>query len=213
MPSPQLNEITIQTWVDGLFVQILPLNFTVTAKKENPGNQPRRTEVYWESRSGLAISPRADVSVCDFIQLQSIYLSHNVNTDVEQRRVEMNSPVPQHTRYIVSEYVHNLNDTEINMHARTHTLTHTLWHEFVYPARSGLKRTLVDPLSIWCVKSGRKSKSFPSFGPVWVVVPWGRRGETGSKVSLRLQSLGSVWSAARCQSQQRKLLVTGTNRR
>lgn len=32
-PSPLLNEITIQTWVDGLFVQILPLNFTVTAKK------------------------------------------------------------------------------------------------------------------------------------------------------------------------------------
>lgn len=32
-PSPLLNEITIQTGVGGLFVQILPLNFTVTAKK------------------------------------------------------------------------------------------------------------------------------------------------------------------------------------
>lgn len=28
-----LSEITIQTWADGLFVQILPLRYTVTAKK------------------------------------------------------------------------------------------------------------------------------------------------------------------------------------
>lgn len=34
-PSPLLNEITLQTWVDELFVQILALNFTVTAKKKS----------------------------------------------------------------------------------------------------------------------------------------------------------------------------------
>ena len=27
------------------------------------------------------------------------------------------------------------------------------------------------------------------------MVPWGRRGETGNKVSLSLQRLGSVWSS------------------
>lgn len=32
-PSLLLNEITIQALVDGLFVQILPLHFTVTAEK------------------------------------------------------------------------------------------------------------------------------------------------------------------------------------
>lgn len=38
-------------------------------------------------------------------------------------------------------------------------------------------------------------------------------GETGSKISQSLQSLGSVRSAAGCQKQQRKLLVKGSNHR
>lgn len=84
--------------MDYLF-KFLPLNFTVTAKKTSPDSRPQRTELYWESEIGLAVSPRADVAVCDFIQLHSVYLSHNVNTDVEQWWVEINSPVPQHTLY------------------------------------------------------------------------------------------------------------------
>lgn len=63
--------------------------------------QPQRTEGYWESQSGLAISPRADVYVCDFIQLQNIYLSLNVNIDAGQQWVEINSPVPQRTHYVM----------------------------------------------------------------------------------------------------------------
>lgn len=40
--------------------------------------------------------PWADVSLCNFIQLRSVYLSHRVNADVERRRRRgMNSPVPQ----------------------------------------------------------------------------------------------------------------------
>lgn len=39
------------------------------------------------------------------------------------------------------------------------------------------------PFPIWCVKSGRKSMPFPSFWPLWLVVPRGCWGETGSKVS------------------------------
>lgn len=95
--------------------------------KETPDGLSWRTEVYWESQSGSVSSPQADVSVCDFIQLLSVYLSRNVNSEAEQRWVEMNSPVPQHTHYIVfnalaiqPKYMH----------------IHTPWHEFVYPARS-----------------------------------------------------------------------------
>lgn len=71
------------------------------SQKETPDGQPWRTEVYWESQSGLAISPWVDVLACNFIQLRNIYLSHNVNTHVEQRQEEMNSPVPQHTCIIL----------------------------------------------------------------------------------------------------------------
>lgn len=35
---------------------------------------------------GRLFFPRAGVSVCNFIQLPNVYLSHSVNTDVERRR-------------------------------------------------------------------------------------------------------------------------------
>lgn len=166
------------------------------SQKTTPDSQPRRTELYWKFQSGLAVSPWADVAVCDFIQLLSIYLSHNVNSDVEQWWVEINSPVPQHTHYIVSNthtHTHNLNDTEIHMRK------HTRCGMSLFIQLGQDQRTVLVPFPIWCVKSGRKSKPFPSFWPLWVVVPWGSRGETGSKVSLSLESLGSVWGSTYCQ--------------
>lgn len=63
---------------------------------------PGRTGQYCKSQSELVSSPRTDVPVCDFIQLQNVYLSHYVNSDVEQLKGEINSPVPQHTPFIVS---------------------------------------------------------------------------------------------------------------
>lgn len=68
-----------------------------------PSGDPRWPVV--ENRGVLRISKwvdwyflllEADPSLCNFIQLRSVYLSHRVNTDVERRRRgEMNSPVPQ----------------------------------------------------------------------------------------------------------------------
>lgn len=49
--------------------------------------------------------PEADVSLCNFIQLRSVYLSHRVNTDVERRRRgEMNSPVPQRAPLLLCQW-------------------------------------------------------------------------------------------------------------
>lgn len=141
--------------------------------KRDPRWPAREQRCIENLKVGCFFSPWTDALLCDFIQLQSIYLSQNVNTDVEQWQEGMNSPVPQHTHYIVSN---------------THTYTHTLAGVCL---SSPVKTSVCSPFSfpIWCVKSGRKSKPFPSFWPMWVVVPWGRRGETGSKVLLSLQSL------------------------
>lgn len=71
--------------------------------QRRPSGDPRWPAA--ENRGVLRISkwdasyfflPEANPSLCNFIQLRSIYLSHRVNTDVERRRWgEMNSPVPQ----------------------------------------------------------------------------------------------------------------------
>lgn len=106
-------------------------------KKETPDRRAWRTKVYWESETGLVIRPQADVSVCDFIQLQNIYLSHYVNTHVEQRHLKMNSPVPQHTLYIMpSTHTHTYTEFSRHSYKCAYTRAHMLWHKFVYPARS-----------------------------------------------------------------------------
>lgn len=96
--SPPLNEITTQTRLHGSFSQSLPLHFPAAAKARpqmaGRGEQ-RRIENLQVGRLFIFL-PEADVSLCNLIQLRSVYLSHRVNTDVERRRRgEMNSPVPQ----------------------------------------------------------------------------------------------------------------------
>lgn len=174
------------------------------SQKETPDGRPQRTEVYWESQSGLVISRWADVSACNFIQLRSIYLSHNVNTDVEQRRGEMNSPAPQHTHYIVSN-THILNDTEIHM--RIHT--HMLWHEFVYPARSRPAYAPRSPSSfdVWKVEgnqshflhSGRCGLWFPGAGGARLAVKYCRAcrvWEVYGAPRVAKNNRGNCWSKA-----------------
>lgn len=96
--SPPPNEITAQTRPHGSFSQSLPLHFPVAAKRRPQvagGGEQRRIENLQVGRLFIFL-PEADVSLCNFIQLRSVYLSHRVNTDVERRRRgEMNSPVPQ----------------------------------------------------------------------------------------------------------------------
>jgi len=200
-PSPLLNEITIQTRVGGLFVQIWPLNFTVTAKKRTPDSRLGRTEAYWESRTGSAVSSQADVSVCDFIQLRGIYLSHNVNTDVEQRWGGINSPVPPtHTLHCVRR-TPNFNDTEkihMRSHTRSHTHTHTRCGNGLFIQLGQDQRTVSVPFPHLMCEKWKEIKAI-SFSLRAAVSRDGRGRHTGSKVSLRPQTLGSVWSAMRCQ--------------
>lgn len=94
--SPLLNEITPQVWVDGLFVQICHSTLQQKPVPRWPAAENRGVL----SVSGSTVSPQADVSGCNFIKLRGIYLSHNVNNDVEQWQEEMNSPAPQHIHRI-----------------------------------------------------------------------------------------------------------------
>lgn len=103
--SPPLNEITAQTRLHGSFSQSLPLHFPAAAKGRpqmaGRGEQ-RRIENLQVGRLFIFL-PEADVSLCNFIQLRSVYLSHRVNTDVERRR-EMNSPVPQRAPLLLCQW-------------------------------------------------------------------------------------------------------------
>lgn len=105
--SPPLNEITTQTRLHGSFSQSLPLHFPAAAKGRpqvaGRGEQ-RRIENLQVGRLFIFL-PEADVSLCNFIQLRSVYLSHRVNTDVERRRRgEMNSPVPQRAPLLLCQW-------------------------------------------------------------------------------------------------------------
>lgn len=105
--SPPLNEITTQTRLHGSFSQSLPHHFPAAAKGRpqmaGRGEQ-RRIENLQVGRLFIFL-PEADVSLCNFIQLRSVYLSHRVNTDVERRRRgEMNSPVPQRAPLLLCQW-------------------------------------------------------------------------------------------------------------
>lgn len=150
--------------VDGLFVHILRWQPRQDPQRPRPGEQSciENLKVLWPK-----FSSTAHVLDCDFIQLENIYLSHHVSADVEQRWVEVNSPVPQHTLSIVSLCMH-AHRLSLKL-PHTHTYTPSLWYEFIISVWSGpVTRSSVLSQR---VKSGRKSKPFPSCWPLWVVVP------------------------------------------
>lgn len=67
-------------------LKILPLNVTVAAKRRPQMAGLGEQRCIENLEVGRLFFPRAGVSVCNFIQLPNVYLSHSVNTDVERRR-------------------------------------------------------------------------------------------------------------------------------
>ena len=136
--SPPLNEITIQTRVDGLFVQILPLNFRVAAKKRAQMVSLREQrcienlEVGWLFLPGL-MSHFVFLFTYELFTFSS-KCQHWCRAAAGRNELTCSST---HTLYFFHR-THTKLMTE-----KLHMCMHTLQQGFVYPARSRPACTLV----------------------------------------------------------------------
>lgn len=209
-PSTPLNEIIIYTLVDGLFVQILTLNFTEVAclRQAVLENNAVLRILDWVGyfSSGRCVGLWF-YSITEYLPFT--LCQHWCRAVLYKNELTYSST---HTLYY-AQHTHNSADTVINVHTPTHKHTHIHCGISLFIQLGQAPCMGFFPLPIWCVKSGRKSKSFPSFWLLWVVVPRGSRGDTGSKASLGPKRLGSGWSSTVSQKQQRKVLLKATKHR
>lgn len=127
-------------------------------------------------------------------QLESIYLSRSVNTNSEQRRGQMKSPASPNSHHVVPDALRISNDTRV-----------------LYIVRRGFvcaacprQKMVPFPRLVCCVKSGRKSKPFPSLWPPWLAVREGSRGLAGCGwVRPGSKPANAKASHAGCQEQQK----------